>query len=85
MSQKTNYHLDRLETLRKDRNLTQAELARKLNISQRNYSHYETGDTNIPIDILCALARIFDVSIDYLLGLTDTADPYPRKKSKDGK
>ena len=80
---KKRYEYERIEMLRKDRGLSQTELAEKLCISQRNYSHYETGDTNIPLDILCKLAFLHNTSIDYLLNLTDTTKPYPRKANKE--
>lgn len=81
MKAKKRYDFERIEMLRKDRNLTQTEIAKMLSISQRSYSHYEIGDVNIPLDILCKLARIHNTSIDYLLNLTDETKPYPPKKS----
>ena len=78
---KKRYNFERIEMLRKDKSLNQTEIAKMLSISQRSYSHYETGDVNIPLDILCNLARIHNTSIDYLLNLTDEIKPYPPKKS----
>lgn len=66
--------------LRKDKHLNQTEIAKELSISQRSYSHYEIGDVNIPLDILCKLAQFHNTSIDYLLNLTDESKPYPPKK-----
>ena len=80
MNTKKRYDFERIEMLRKDRGFSQTEVAAKLCISQRSYSHYETGDTNIPLDVLCKLALLFNTSIDYLLNLTDDPHPYPRKK-----
>lgn len=82
MNTKQRYDFERLEVLRKDKQINQTELARILGISQRNYSHYERGDTNIPLDILISLAEYHNTSIDYLLNLTDCPEPYPRKKRK---
>lgn len=82
MNTKKRYNYERIEMLRKDRGLSQAEIAKKLCISQRNYSHYETGDTNIPLDILCKLALLHNTSIDYLLNLTDIDKPYARKEKE---
>ncbi len=81
MEAKKRYDFERIETLRKDKHLTQTEIAKMLSISQRSYSHYEIGDVNIPLDILCKLARIHNTSIDYLLNLTDEIRPYPPAKS----
>lgn len=77
---KKRYDHERIEMLRKDKGLDQTEIARALDISQRSYPHYEVGDVNIPLDILCKLARFHHTSIDYLLDLTDVAGPYPYKK-----
>lgn len=61
----------RLNDLREDHDLTQAELAGILNISQRGYSHYETGNNDIPTEILIKLANYYNVSIDYILERTN--------------
>ena len=58
--------------------MLQKDVAELLNISQTNYSKYELGKINIPINTLKKLALIFDTSIDYLLGLTNERRPYPR-------
>ena len=68
----------RIRDLRKDRDLSQAEIAKHLGMSQTGYSKYETGENDIPTQILIALAKFFQTSIDYLLGLTDVRKPYPR-------
>ena len=51
--------------------LETAESWQHLHISQRSYSHYETGSRNIPIEMLIRLANYYDTSIDYLVGRTD--------------
>lgn len=61
----------RIKDLREDHDLTQKEIAKILKISQRGYSHYETGDNNIPVEILIKLAKFYKVSTDYILGLTN--------------
>ena len=61
----------RIRDLREDRDLSQAALAKLLNVSQSTYSRYESGDLDIPSHILIALARFYQVSVDYILGLTD--------------
>lgn len=63
-------NLERIRNLREDNDLTQEVLAKKLNISQRTYSHYESGSRKIPLDILVALADFYKCSVDYLLGRT---------------
>lgn len=71
-------NIQRLKEIREDRDLTQKEICRILNISQVVYSRYETGIRLIPIDKLVKLAEYYKVSIDYILGLTDEIKPYPR-------
>ena len=68
----------RIKDVREDKDMLQKEVADLLNISQTNYSKYELGKINIPINTLKKLALIFDTSIDYLLGLTNERKPYPR-------
>ncbi len=72
----------RIKDLREDKEIKQIEMAKQLNISQTNYSKYELGKINIPIETLKKIAIILNTSIDYLLGLTDTSIPYPRKPQK---
>ena len=61
----------RLKDLREDNDLTQRELAERLHISQNTYSQYENGVRQLPIEILIEISRIYDVSTDYILRLTD--------------
>lgn len=68
----------RLKDLREDHDLKQEDVAKILNISQTNYSKYELGRINIPIDSLIILADFYNTSIDYLIGLTDEIKPYSR-------
>ena len=70
----------RIRDLREDHDLTQAEMGRILSCSQRVYSNYERGDVDIPTEVLIRLAEFHHTSVDYLLGLTDEAAPYPRRR-----
>ena len=62
----------RIRDLREDRDFTQKQLAKKLNCSQQVYSNYELGQRDIPTDILIKLSKIYNVSVDYILGLSDS-------------
>ena len=66
----------RIRDLREDHDWKQADVARMLNMSQTGYSKYETGENDIPTRILIELARIYDTSIDYLLGQTNNRKRY---------
>lgn len=63
------YH--RIRDLRTDHDLNQRQVAEYLGMSQTGYSKYEVGTNDIPTQILIKLARLYDVSVDYLLGETD--------------
>lgn len=64
----------RIRNLREDADMTQSEIAKILNCSQRVYSNYERGDLDIPTDILIKLANFHKVSVDYILGRTDNRE-----------
>ncbi|MBQ2370054.1 MAG: helix-turn-helix transcriptional regulator [Peptococcaceae bacterium] len=66
----------RIRDLREDHDMNQTELAQKLGMSQTGYSKYETGENDIPTGILIKLARLYNTSIDYLLGETDNPNRY---------
>lgn len=74
--------MNRLKNLREDNDLLQSQIAQVINISQTNYSKYELGKINIPIDTLIKLANYYNTSTDYILGLTDSKEPYPKGKRK---
>lgn len=61
----------RIRDLREDADLTQKKIGEYLHLSQRTYSHYESGSRDIPTDVLIAIADFHDVSIDYLLERTN--------------
>ena len=61
----------RLRDLREDRDMNQTQIAGILNMSQTGYSKYETGENDIPTNILIKLADFYGVSVDYILGRTD--------------
>ncbi len=69
----------RLKELRLEFGTTQQQLSKMLNIKQNTYSQYESGARQIPIDTLVKLAKYYEVSVDYLLNLTDIDTPYPAK------
>ena len=66
----------RIRDMREDNDLTQKQMAEYLKIHQTTYSDYEIGNLNIPVEVLIKLARFYDTSIDYLVGLTDNSKPY---------
>lgn len=61
----------RIRDLREDADLTQAQVGKAINVPQRTYAYYESGQRMIPPQVLCALADFYQVSVDYLLRRTD--------------
>lgn len=61
----------RLRGLREDADMTQTQVAKYLQMSQTGYSKYETGENDIPTQVLIKLAELYGTSTDYLLGLSD--------------
>ena len=68
----------RIKALREDNDLTQEQLAKVLNITQRTYSRYENADSMMPLEILVKIADYFKVSTDYLLERTDNKKQYKK-------
>ena len=64
-------YFKRLKDLREDHDLYQKDIAKVLNISQQYYSKYELGIYTIPTELLIKLANYYDVSVDYIVGLSD--------------
>ena len=61
----------RIRDLREGRDLTQAQVGAAVHLPQRTYAYYESGQRMIPPEVLCALADLYQVSVDYLLERTD--------------
>lgn len=68
----------RLEDLRIDNDKTQADVADYLGCQREVYRRYEKGTRQIPVDFLIRLSFLYDVSIDYIVGITDKKKPYPK-------
>lgn len=73
----------RLKEMREDKDLTQSDIAKILNVSQVAYSYYELDKRQLPIDLLKVLAKYYKTSTDYILGLTDERKPYPKSILED--
>ena len=69
----------RLKDIREDKDITQKTLSEYLNIKQNTYSQYENKQRQIPIELLIKLAEFYNVSVDYILNLTNIKNRYPKK------
>lgn len=71
----SNYR-ERIRNIREDCDLTQAELGKLLNKSQQGYNHIEAGRAELKIDDLMKLCKYYNLSADYIIGLTDKKRSY---------
>ena len=69
----------RLRDLREDNDYTQKEISKLLSTTQPQYFRYESGQRDLPCELVVKLAKFYNVSADYILGLTDK----PVKLNKD--
>ncbi|WP_291243901.1 helix-turn-helix transcriptional regulator [Fournierella sp.] len=67
--------MNRLRDLREDADLNQTQVAKFLGMSQTGYSKYETGENDIPTQVLIKLAGFYKTSTDYILGISDRRNP----------
>ena len=63
---------NRIRNVREDNDLTQAQIGKLLNKSQQGYNHIEAGRAELKIEDLIRLCKYYNLSADYLIGLTDT-------------
>ena len=66
----------RIRDLREDRDLTQTQLVQILKMHKTTYTNYEQGKREPPLEFIVKLAKFYDVTIDYISGLTNTPSPY---------
>lgn len=69
---------NRLRDLREDADLNQTQIAQYLGMPQTGYSKYETGENDIPTQVLIKLAKYYKTSIDYILGVSSDKSPYKK-------
>lgn len=67
-----------IRNLREDNDYTQAYVASILNVGQRTYADYELGNTRIPVESLIRLAKLYNVNMDYICGLSSRRHQFPR-------
>lgn len=72
-------YIQRIRDLREDNDMKQSEIANILQISQQQYSIYESGKRPIPVNAIIKLCKFYDVTADYFLCLIDEPRRIPRK------
>ena len=70
----------RIRDLREDSDLKQRQVAEYLMCDQSLYSKYEREERPLPLELAVKLAQYYKVSVDYLVGLTDLREPYPKNE-----
>ena len=73
------HYAERIRALREDSDKTQTEIALLLKIGQKTYSDYELGKTRIPVDSLIILAKLYNVSMDYICGVSNARNTFPKR------
>ena len=68
-----------IRELREDHDLKQSDVAKALQTTQQVYSRYENGVNEIPVRHIITLCRFYNVSADYLLGITDCSSSSNQK------
>ena len=76
-----NYR-ERIKNVREDHDLTQAQVGKLLDKSQQGYNHIEMGRAELKIDDLIRICKFYDLSADYLIGLTDNPISYKNEKNE---
>lgn len=75
--------MNRLKELREFHALTQQQCAQIAYISKKAYERYERGERIMPLDTAVYFAKFYKVSLDYISGLTDSSEPFPKGESRE--
>jgi len=71
-------YTERIRDLRKEKRYTQTYVANVLQVAQTTYSDYENGRVRIPVNHIVELARFYDISLNYITGVSNIREPFPR-------
>jgi len=72
-------YTERIKALRDDSDLNQTQVAQAIHVAQTTYSDYEKGKVRIPVECLIALAKFYDVDMNYITGVSDVQQSFPKK------
>ena len=70
---------ERIRNLREDKDWNQTQVAKALHVGQKTYSDYELKKIRIPVDSIIILAKLYDVDLNYICGVSNEKRPYPKK------
>lgn len=71
--------IERIRALREDSDLNQTTVAKAIHVAQTTYSDYEKGKVRIPLECLIELARFYNVDMNYIAGVSDIKNEFPKK------
>ncbi len=71
-------YVERIKALREDHDLSQTVVAKAIHVAQTTYADYENRKVRMPIDCLIALAKYYDVDLNYITGISNIKKHYPR-------
>ena len=72
-------YAERIRNLREDSDLNQTTVAKAIHVAQTTYSDYEKGKVRIPLECLIELARFYNVDMNYIAGVSDVKNEFPKK------
>ena len=71
--------IERIRALREDSDLNQTKVAKAIHVAQTTYSDYEKGKVRMPIECVVELARFYDVDLNFIIGVSDVRNEFPKK------
>ncbi|MBQ4057335.1 MAG: helix-turn-helix transcriptional regulator [Lachnospiraceae bacterium] len=72
-------YTERIKSLREDNDYNQTVVATAIHVAQTTYSDYEKGKVRIPVECLIELAKFYNVDMNYICGVSDVKNEYPKK------
>lgn len=72
-------YIQRIRELREDNDYNQTYVAQLIHVDQTTYSNYELGKVRMPIECIIKLARVYNVNLDYIIGVSDVRNEFPKK------
>lgn len=72
-------YIQRIRELREDKDYNQTYVAQLIHVDQTTYSNYELGKVRMPIECIVELARFYDVNMDYIIGVSNVRNKFPKK------
>ena len=72
-------YIQRIRELREDNDYNQTYVAKAIHVAQTTYSDYEKGKVRMPIECVIELARFYDVDLNFIIGVSDVRNEFPKK------